>query len=74
MKQSDLLVGEDVLNTYLKRVLARLTSCKRLTDCLPKRSLVTISPPETAGYQVGRLYGRTCQYLRGSISWECRGA
>ena len=30
-------------------VLVRLTTCKRLTDSLPKLSLITLSPPETAG-------------------------
>ena len=48
-------------------VLVRLTTCKRVTDSLPQLSLITLSPPETAGYQVGRIYGpagyiygRTC--------------
>ena len=30
-------------------VLVRLTTCKRLTNSLPKLSLITLSPPETAG-------------------------
>ena len=30
-------------------VLVRLTTCERLTHCLPKLSLITLSPPETAG-------------------------
>ena len=29
--------------------LVRLTTCKRLTNSLPKLSLITLSPPETAG-------------------------
>ena len=44
----------------ISRVLVRLTTCNWLTDSLPKVSLITLSPPETAGYQVGRIYGRTC--------------
>ena len=32
-----------------------------LTNSLPKLSIIAFSPPETAGYQVGRIYGRTCQ-------------
>ena len=51
-----------------------MTTCKRLADSLPKLSLITLtncppklslktlSLPETAGYQVGRIYRRTCQY------------
>ena len=45
----------------IRGVLVRLTTCKRLTNSLPKLSLITLPPPETAGYQVGRIYGRTCQ-------------
>ena len=30
-------------------VLVRLTTCKRLTNSLPKLSLITLSPPETPG-------------------------
>ena len=30
-------------------VLVRLTTRKRLTNSLPKLSLITLSPPETAG-------------------------
>ena len=41
----------------IRGVLVRLTTCKRLTNSLPKLSLVTLSPPETAGQQVGRIYG-----------------
>ena len=33
----------------LVEVLVRLTTCKRLTNSLPKLSLITLSPPETAG-------------------------
>ena len=51
----------------------RLTTCKRLTNSLPKLSLITLPPPETAGYQVGRVYGRTCQYPSDFISWGYRG-
>ena len=40
---------------------------------LPKLTLITLSPTGTAGYQVGRMYGRTCQYPSGFISWVCRG-
>ena len=39
-----------------------MITCKRLTNSLPKLSLLTPPPPETAGYQVGRVYGRTCQH------------
>ena len=43
--------------------LVHLTTCKkRFTNSLPKLSLIALSPLETAGYQVGRTYGRTCQY------------
>ena len=42
-------------------VLVRLTTCKKLTNSLPNLSLITLSPPETAGYQVVRINGRTCQ-------------
>ena len=38
-------------------VLVRWTTCNWLTNGLPKLSLITLSPPETAGYQVGRIYG-----------------
>ena len=41
-------------------VLVRLTTCKRLTKSLPRLSLITLSPPETAGENFGRIYGRTC--------------
>ena len=61
-----------VLGTYMLRnygVLVRLTTCKRLTSSLPKLSLIILFPPETAGYQVGRIYGRTCQYPSGFISF-----
>ena len=34
-----------------------------------KLSLITLFPPETAGYQVGRIYGRTCQYPSCFNSW-----
>ena len=54
-------------------VLACLTTCKRLTDSLHKLSLTTFSPPETAGYQVGRIHRRTCQYPSGFISLGYRG-
>ena len=30
-------------------VLVRLTTCNVLTNSLPKLSLITLSPPETAG-------------------------
>ena len=50
-----------------------MTTCKRLTNSLPKLSLITLSPPETAGYQVCRIYGRTCQCPSGFISWGYRG-
>ena len=53
-------------------VLVRLTTCKRLTNSLPKLSLTTLFPPETAGYQVGGIYGRACQYPSGFISWGYR--
>ena len=53
-------------------LIVRLTTCKRLTNSLPKRSLITLSPHETAGYQVGQIYGRTCQYPSGFISWGNR--
>ena len=33
----------------ISRVLVRVTTCKKLTNCLPKLSLITLSPPETAG-------------------------
>ena len=33
----------------LSGVLVRLTTCNWLTDSLPKLSLITLSPPETAG-------------------------
>ena len=56
-----------VANTYIgvlayrysgiNGVLVRLATCKRLTNSLPKLSLITLFPPETAGYQVGRIYG-----------------
>ena len=47
-------------------VLVRLTTCKRLTNnSSPKLSLITPSPPETARYQVGWIYGGTCQYPSG---------
>ena len=39
-------------------VLVNLTACKRLTDSLPKLRLITLSAPETAEYQVGRIYIR----------------
>ena len=58
---------------YAKELVSRLTTCKRLSTSLPKLSLVTLFPPETAGYQVGRIYGRTCQYPSGLISWGYRG-
>ena len=45
-------------------ILVRLTTCKRFTDSIPKLSLTTIFPPETAGYQVGQTYRRTCQYIQ----------
>ena len=48
-------------------------TCKRLTSSLPKLSLITLSPPETAGSQVGRIYGRICQYPSDFISWGYRG-
>ena len=57
-------------------VLIRLTTCKRLTNnnSLPKVSLITLSPPETTGYQVGRiLYGRACHYPSGFMSWGYQG-
>ena len=34
---------------------------------------MTLFPPETAGHQVGRIYGRTCEYPSGFISWVYRG-
>ena len=55
-------------------VLVRLTTCKRLTNnSLPKLSLITLFPSEAAGYQVGRIYGRTCQYPSGFIPWGYQG-
>ena len=40
-------------STYCKVIsgalLVRLTTCRRLTDILPKLSLITLLPPETAG-------------------------
>ena len=30
-------------------LIVRLTTCKRLTKSLPKLSLITLPPPETAG-------------------------
>ena len=63
-------VGVKVLVGYY---LVRLTTCKRLTNSLPKLSLITLSPRETAGKQVGRIYGWTCQYPSGLISWGYRG-
>ena len=44
----------------MSEVLVRSTTCKRLTNSLPKLSPITLSPPQTAGYQVGRIHGRTC--------------
>ena len=35
-----------------------------LTISLPTPSLITLFPPETVGYQVRRIYGRTCQYIQ----------
>ena len=29
------------------------------SNSLPKLSLIRLFPPETAGYRVGRIYGRT---------------
>ena len=46
----------------LSGVLVRLTTCKRLTNSIPTLSLKSLSPPYPAGYQVGRIYGWTCQY------------
>ena len=55
-------------------VLVRFTTCKRLTNnSLPKLSLITLAPSETAGYQVGRIFWRICQYPSGLISWGYRG-
>ena len=45
-------------------VLVRLTTRKRLTNSLPELSLITLPPPETAEYQIGRIYGRTCQCIQ----------
>ena len=51
-----------------------MTTCIRLTNLLPKLSLTNNTPPpETAGYQVGRIYEQTCQYPSGFISWVYRG-
>ena len=49
------------------------TNCKRITNSLPKLGLIPPPPPKTAGYHVGRIYGRTWQYPSGFISWGYRG-
>ena len=46
---------------------------QRSTNCLPNQSFITLSSPETAGQQVGRVFGWTCQYPSGFISWVYRG-
>ena len=57
-----LLLAIETIVKVISGVLVRLTACKRLTNSLPKLSLITLlPPPETAGQQVGRIYGRTCQ-------------
>ena len=39
----------NIVVKVISGVLVRLTTCKRLTNSLPKLSLITLSPPETAG-------------------------
>ena len=51
-------------------ILVRLATCQRLTNSLPKLNFITLSSPETGAYQVGRMYGRTCQLSKPFHSLE----
>ena len=42
------LAAEPVVEV-ISGVLVRLTTCQRLTNSLPKLSVITLFPPETAG-------------------------
>ena len=41
--------ADDAICYGFSGVLVRLTTCKRLTNSLPKLSLITLFPPETTG-------------------------